>query len=116
MPQNNDLPFALVMLVFLAAAGCGLLTLTRQHRDTLRMQMYIFLAALGLRFVLSVIIYDFDLVKILGDEDGSGWYGGVTLMNAWIKRQVGWLDLPVTLAEAFQQQNRGYTYLLGGLF
>lgn len=116
MPQNNDLPFALVLLVCLAGLGCLLLSFTRQHRANLRRQLYIFLAALGARFVMAVVIYEFDLVKVLGDEDGSGWVSGVKLLDFWTQRQVGWLDLPMALAEAFKQQNRGYTYLLGGLF
>ena len=58
----------------------------------------------------------FGLVRVLGDEDGSGWYGGVLLMQNWTQRKIGLVDLPVALAEAFQQQHRGYFYLLGGLF
>lgn len=116
MPQDNDLPFALVLLVCLAGLGWALLSLTRLHRETLLVQISVFLAALAARFALSVIIYDFDLVKVLGDEDGSGWYAGVKLMSAWTQRHLGWLDLPVALADAFRQQNRGYAYLVGGLF
>lgn len=37
-------------------------------------------------------------------------------MNVWTKQHIGWLDLPVALAEAFKQQNRGYAYMVGGLF
>ncbi len=116
MPQDNDLSFALVLLICLSGLGCALLNLTRRNRDSLRLQMYIFLAALGARFLLAIIIYEFDLVRVLGDEDGSGWYIGVKLMNFWTARHVGWLDLPATLAESYQHLNGGYGYLVGALF
>ncbi|MEP7337474.1 MAG: hypothetical protein ABI977_06995 [Acidobacteriota bacterium] len=116
MPASNDLPFSIVLLLLLTALGSWLLTLTRHHRETLRQQLQLFLAALGVRFMASVAIYEFGLVKILGDEDGSGWYLGVVMLKDWTQRHMGFFDLPVILAEAFQQQHRGYYYLLGGLF
>ena len=116
MPRDTDLPFALVLFVCLAGLGWLLLSFTRQHRETLRTQAYIFLAAFVARFVLSVVIYEFDLVRVLGDEDGSGWYSGVVLLDFWKQRHLDLFDLPLALARAFQEQNRGYAYLLGGMF
>src|SRR5262245_36408681 len=115
MPLDNDLPFALVMLICLAGLGCGLLSFTR-HRDNLHTQMQSFLVALVVRFVMAVIIYEFGFLKVLGDEDSSGWYSGVALMRDWTQRQVSILDLPAAMAQAFQYQHRGYAYLVGGLF
>lgn len=116
MPQYNDLPFALVLLVMFAALGTGLLLLTRHHRESLPQQLKLFVTALGVRFLASVVIYEFGLVRVLGDEDSSGWTAGVRQMQQWIQRQLGWLDLPEALAQAFYQQQQGYRYLLGAFF
>lgn len=116
MRQTNDLPFALVMLVLLVGLGAGLLALTRHHRENLAQQMHIFLAALGVRFLAALVIYEFGLIEILRDEDGSGWYAGVVLVQKWAQMKVGWLDLPAALSGAFFEQQQGYRYLLGALF
>lgn len=116
MPQYNDLPFALVLLVVFASLGVGLLLLTRQHRASLPLQFKLFLTALGVRFLASLAIYEFGLVKVLGDEDASGWSSGVVQMQQWMQRQIGWLDLPEAMAQAFYQQQQGYRYLLGAFF
>ncbi len=116
MPQYNDLPFALVLLVVFAGLGVGLLTLTRLHRASLPQQLKLFLAALGVRFLASVAIYEFGLVQVLGDEDSSGWTAGIVQMQQWTQRHLGWLDLPEALAQAFYQQQQGYRYLLGTFF
>lgn len=113
---NNDLAFALVLLVVLAALGAGLLALTRRHRANLGSQIKLFLVTLSVRFAASVAIYVFGLVRVLGDEDGSGWTGGVELLWRWTQLKVGLLDLPSELLVVFQQQNQGYYYLLGSLF
>src|SRR5262249_5378999 len=99
-PQN-DFFFGLLLLIMLAAAGVALLHLTSHHRERMIWQIRIFLIALGVRFFVSIVIYEFGLVYILGDEDSSGWYGGVVLLNSWISNHVGWLDLPGVLSEAF---------------
>lgn len=115
MRLDNDLPFALVLLLCLTGLGSALLALTR-HRETLTTQLRLFWVALAARFSLSVIIYEFGLVQVLGDEDSSGWYNGVVLMKKWAQQHLSLIDLPMALAGAFQDEHRGYAYLLGGLF
>lgn len=115
-PQDNDWPFALVLLVVFAGLGVGLLLLTRRHRESLPLQIKLFITALCVRFVAALTIYEFGLVKVLGDEDSSGWTAGIVQMQQWVQRHVGWLDLPEALAQAFYQQQQGYRYLLAALF
>lgn len=116
MPPDNDVPFALVLLVVFAGLGVGVLHLTRHHRASLPQQLKLFLVALGVRFMASLAIYEFGLVKVLGDEDSSGWATGIVQMQQWMQRHVGWLDLPEAMAQAFYQQQQGYRYLLGAFF
>jgi hypothetical protein len=116
MPQSNDLSFALVMLVMLTGLGIGLLTLTRHHRESLAWQGRLFVVAFVVRFLASLVVYEFGLVRVLGDEDSSGWLGGVVQMQQWMQQKVGWLDLPEALAGVFFQQQQGYRYMLGALF
>jgi 4-amino-4-deoxy-L-arabinose transferase-like glycosyltransferase len=104
------------MIMVFAALGVFLLRLTRNHREGMNFQTKLFLSALGIRFLLSIITYEFGLVKVLGDEDASGWYVGVIHMQRWTKMNFGLLDLPGVLSEAFYQQNLGYHYMLGGFF
>lgn len=113
---SNDLIFAIVLLLVFAALGSFLITLTRTHYQTRVTQIKIFLAALVVRFAASVAIYEFGLVRVLGDEDGSGWYSGVILMKTWVQKHVGLVELPAVLFEAFEEHHRGYGYLLGLLF
>jgi len=63
--------------------------------------------------VAAVVVYEFNLVKVLGDEDASGWLGGVGYLNYWTQRHIGWLDLPGELMGAFEGHHRGYSYLVG---
>jgi 4-amino-4-deoxy-L-arabinose transferase-like glycosyltransferase len=113
---DNDLVFSIVLILLFAALGCFLITLTRNHYDTRVAQIKMFLAALAVRFAAAVVVYEFGLVQILGDEDSSGWYGGVTLMKEWGQNNVGLFELPGVLFEAFAGRHVGYKYLLGLLF
>ena len=115
-PVDNDFFFGLVLIFLFAALGSFLITLTNKHYQTRHEQIKLFLIALGVRFAVSVIIYDFGLVNIIGDEDGSGWYGGVYLVNQWLQQHISVTQLPGTLLAAYQEQHRGYQYLVGALF
>jgi len=114
--SNNELAFAILMIFALAALGVYLLRITHHHRQALHWQVKLFLVALAVRFAASIVIYEFGLVRVLGDEDSSGWLLGVRLMNDWGQQHVSLLDLPGMLSEAFYKRHQGYYYLLGGLF
>lgn len=109
-----NIEFGLVLFILLGGLGWFILTLTRNHSQTIRLQLKFFLWAFALRFGLSIVIYQFGLVSILGDDDAIGWYYGVSYYNAW--QRVSFLDLPSVLMGAFEGNHRGYYYLLGTLF
>jgi hypothetical protein len=116
---ENDFFFGLLLLLLLAVIGCVLLSITVNHRDRLLWQFKLFGVALSVRFFISIVVYEFGLVDILGDEDSSGWYGGVVLLKSWIDKHVGLFDLPGVLAAAFDTRgghHAGYQYMLALLF
>jgi 4-amino-4-deoxy-L-arabinose transferase-like glycosyltransferase len=113
---DNDLFFGVVLILMFAALGSFLITLTRVHYQTRHEQIKLFLCALGVRFVASIVIYEFGLVRVLGDEDSSGWWSGIALMSEWNQRHISLLDLPGILAGAYEGHHRGYGYLVGALF
>jgi 4-amino-4-deoxy-L-arabinose transferase-like glycosyltransferase len=65
---------------------------------------------------MSIVIYDFGLVRILKDEDASGWVVGASIYKEWLRKGVGLFQLPAMLSESFSGNHRGYGYMLGGLF
>lgn len=111
-----ETPFGVLLFLLLMLGGWLLLNATSAHRQQMRFQIRLFCIAIGVRFVASLAVYDFGLVNILGDEDASGWVGGVGLMQEWARKGIGILDLPLTLAAAFEGHHRGYPYLLGVVF
>lgn len=116
MIDSDALFSGLPFVIFVAALGAMLLAVTQQHRDTLRVQLTLFLVALLVRFSTSVVIYDFGLVEILKDEDASDWISGLELARQWARFNIGIFDLPSVLVEAYQHHNRGYFYLLGAAY
>jgi type III secretory pathway component EscS len=113
---DPDLAFAIVLFVLLCIVGTLSILATRNHRETLRFELKLFVIAFALRFAMSIAIYQFGLLALLGDEDSSGWIGGIILQQRWLHREIGLLDLPSVLTGAFEGQHRGYAYLLGALF
>src|SRR5262245_30646566 len=114
--DNNDLFLGIVFLLLFAGLGSFLLTLTRKHGQTRREQIKLFLCALGVRYAASVVVYVFGLVKVLGDEDSSGWIFGLALSEGWGKRQFDLLSLPEIWAGAYEKQHQGFQYLAGVFF
>jgi 4-amino-4-deoxy-L-arabinose transferase-like glycosyltransferase len=113
---NNDLLSGVVFLLIFAGLGSFLVMLTRKHHQTRNEQIKLFLCALGVRFAASIVVYELGLVKVLGDDDASGWIGGVALSNGWEKQQLGLLSLPEIWAEAYGQNQRGFQYMSGVFF
>ncbi len=113
---DNELLLGIILTVAFAVIGGFLLRLTRNHRQGLKWQIKLFLIALAVRFGFSIVVYEFGLVNVLGDEDASGWAGCLALMRDWEQRYIGLVDLPGVLSEAFYKHHRGYIYMLGGLF
>jgi hypothetical protein len=114
--QDPDLLTAVVLFILFAMLGAGLLSITWNHRATLQFQIKLFFCALVTRFLMSIVIYDFGLVRILKDEDASGWVVGASIYKEWLRKGVGLFQLPAMLSESFSGNHRGYGYMLGGLF
>jgi|SRR3984885_308722 4-amino-4-deoxy-L-arabinose transferase-like glycosyltransferase len=106
----------LILFILLCFVGIACLYATWNHRATVRFQVKVFLCAFGLRFLMSVIIYQFGLVNVLKDEDASGWVMGAALYKDWVRKAVALWDLPSVLAGAFAGQHHGYGFLVGTLF
>jgi hypothetical protein len=104
--DNTGLISGIVHFVAFAALGVLGLSVTRTRRATLSLQVRLFLVAFVLRF------YQFGLVEVLKDEDGSGWLAGKAMCEEWEAKGVGLLELPVVLSSALEQHHRGYYYLL----
>lgn len=113
---DPDLPFGLSLIVVLTLFGIMMLSTTATHRQTLAYQRKLFLAAIALRFLTSLLLYQFGAVNVLKDEDASGWVVGVFLHEEWERKGIGIFDLPQVLAETLDGKHRGYYYLLGVLF
>lgn len=114
--NDPDLPAGLALFFILGVAGYMLLTLTWNHQQTLPFQWKLFFSAFAVRFAVSIAVYQFGLVSVLGDEDSSGWSAGIYFYNDWVRRDIGLMDLPSVLLGAFEGHHRGYYYLTGTLF
>jgi 4-amino-4-deoxy-L-arabinose transferase-like glycosyltransferase len=115
-PDNNDLFLGMVFLLLFAGLGSLLVWLTRKHYQTRRDQIKLFLCALGARFAASIVVYEFGLVNVLGDDDSSGWSAGLALSNGWERQGLGLLSLPDIWAEAYEKHHSGFQYLAGLFF
>lgn len=118
MEDPGLIPGICTVLV-LALAGGMSLTLTYYHGGSLRLQMILFLCALTVRFLFSILVYEHGLVEVFKDEDAGGWVNGVTLAEMWHRQEVGVLEIPVAVFETdFLKygENWGYYYLLGSFF
>lgn len=106
----------LVTFFLLCIVGAGVVFATVRHRSRLQFQLQLFLIAFALRFALSIVIYQFGLVSVVGDEDASGWRVGAGFHWNWAHSNVTLFTLPFELMRAFEGTNRGYGYLLGAFF
>src|SRR5438067_12328855 len=104
------------LFIVLAIFGSMSLSFTWNHRDTVRTQIALFLAAFGTRFAFSIWVYQFGLIKILHDEDSAGWVLGIPLQRLWTQQRLSLIDLPYALLGAFQGEHYGYRYMLATLF
>ena len=105
-----------ITAIALGAAGCGLLLLTRDHRETRGFQLRLFLAAFAMRLVVAVLIYAGGLLSVVKDEDSIGWFESVALSDSWHAKGLAAIAVP-DVAQAFvDTANKGYLYLLAGFF
>ncbi len=109
----------LALLVSMIFAILGVIFLKpslHEHRRTLAI---LFLVGVSARFFVSLAVYQFGMLSVIGDEDGMGWVFGRILYHDWISRDVSLMMLPVRLMDAFaaeQGRHLGYRYLLATVF
>jgi hypothetical protein len=108
----------LVVLVAFSLLGYLVISLTWQHQKTIPFQLRLFFVAFLLRFAMSLAIYQFGLVKIIKDEDASGWEVGAAYYRLWAGQGLTVLDIPGELVKMYEfgVHHRGYYLLLGALF
>ncbi len=104
-----------MVYVLLGIAG-SILAAAGSRGSGQRFQVKLFWIAYLLRSAFSILIYGFGLIRLLRDEDGSGWVIGVACQHHWESLGYGMFDLPSMLIEMFSAQNKGYFFLLGFLF
>jgi 4-amino-4-deoxy-L-arabinose transferase-like glycosyltransferase len=114
--NDPDLPSGLALFFIFAMLGYFLVTLTRNHRQSLQLQAKLFICALAVRFAVSIVVYQFGLVSVIGDEDASGWAAGIGIYQEWVRKGIGLFELPNALAGAFDGHHKGYYFLTGALF
>jgi hypothetical protein len=114
--SDPGLAQGLVVFFLLCLVGCAIVFVTSRHRDRLQFQLRLFLIAFAIRFALSIAIYQFGLVSVVGDEDASGWRVGAGFHWNWTHSGMTLYQLPFELLRAFEGTNRGYHFLVAAFF
>lgn len=117
--EDPGLPESLVLFFLLGALAVTAIWTGRESYEQKRHVIRLFLIAFVARFGLSVLVYQFGLVKVLGDEDGMGWFYGKIVYERWMSAGVSMLEIPGRLFEAFEGaggQHLGYRVMLGAFF
>ncbi|MGE0132769.1 MAG: hypothetical protein AB7U82_32220 [Blastocatellales bacterium] len=114
--NDPDLGAGLIIAILLAVVGSLLIYLTKNHRQRIQFQVKLFLAAFAVRFLASIVIYQFGLINVLKDEDGSGWVAGVSHAKVWEKQGYGIFDLPYLFSLAYNEHHKAYYRMLGAFF
>jgi hypothetical protein len=80
---------SLVVLLILGLAAGKLFALTARDEYAKQFEILLFTSAVVVRFIASLLIYEFGLMEVIKDEDAYGWMGGVVLHGDWVRRDVG---------------------------
>ncbi len=113
--EDPGLISGLILFLVLLVVGVIAIQATSGPRDS-GFQVKLMLAMLCVRFAMALVIYQFGLLRYLGDEDSSGWVVGKVYAESWHENGVGLFDLPLKFVESYQEHHKGYYYLLGMLF
>lgn len=116
--MNNTFDLFSDGIHFLIFAGFGyfLVQMTWLHQSTIGFQQRLFLLAITIRFVTSLVIYEMGFINTIKDEDGSGWVVGTALRQSWEMKGFSLFDAPWLFLESYLYHHRGYYYLLGVLY
>src|SRR4051812_2805261 len=108
-------PFDAMVIAIIVMCGGLSLFATARNRARIEFQLKVYAVGVFFRFLLSVIIYRFGLVQVLGDEDSSGWWGGVLLQDRWNVAHTSIFELPMEMLHSFNGHHLGYQYMVGVL-
>lgn len=114
--ENSGIVSDIFHFLFFTGAGFFVLQITWNHRDSIGFQQRLFLLAISVRFVFSLVIYEMGLINTLKDEDASGWIVGSSLRQTWEIKNYSLLDAPWLFLESYNYHHRGYYYLLALLY
>jgi hypothetical protein len=115
MSDPNLLSGITLFLAFCAIGWVAIFFATPVREERVQ-QTRLFLAAMVIRFAMSLIIYKGGLVNILGDEDSSGWARGLDIYEKWQNQHLAIWELPFAGLAAWEGHHKGYRYLLGAMF
>jgi hypothetical protein len=109
---------SLVVLLILGLAAGKLFALTARDEYAKQFEILLFTSAVVIRFIASLLIYEFGLMEVIKDEDAYGWMGGVVLHGDWVRRDVGIFGVLYECVTPFFHPfgNYGYEYLVGFVF
>lgn len=114
MEEPEFLSGLFLFLVLSLCGGGALFAVTK--RAVAEFQIRLFLLAFSLRFAMALLLYQFGLIEVLKDEDGSGWVVGRSWYEGWLAQGIGLSDLPGVFAQSYQAHHKGYYYLLSIFF
>lgn len=105
----------LVVAVFLFVAGLAIVRLTH-HRESLRDQYHLFVAAYLARMIMILLIYNAGLISIVTDSDSQGWAVGLSLYDQWKSEGYGILTVPLAIYEGLPASSARSSHFLHKLF
>lgn len=116
LESQNNLAAGIVFFLCLTVLGVWIVTFSRSQSATRNKVISLFVTALLVRFLSSLLIYEFGFTSIIGDEDSSGYFIGQFYGGTWIGYGYSLFDLPALWLPAFEEHHRGYYYLVGTLY
>jgi hypothetical protein len=121
LPETLNKTGFLQSLVVLAIVGLAfgkVIALTARDEQAKQFEMLLFVTAVAVRFLASLLVYEFGMMEIIKDEDAYGWMGGVVLQGDWVRRDVGIFGVLYECSTPFFHPlgNYGYEYLIGLVF
>lgn len=114
--DDNSIGTGVLLFSILIVIGIFLITFTQNNFNTKNFQIKLFLYAICIRFIGSLLVYEFGLSSIVGDEDSSGYFIGRFYGGTWIGHGHSIFDIPNLWVPAFSEHHRGYYYLVGTLY
>ena len=82
--SQNNLAAGIVFFLCLTVLGVWIVTFSRSQSATRNKVISLFVTAILVRFLSSLLIYEFGFTSIIGDEDSSGYFIGQFYGGTWI--------------------------------